>query len=190
MEKILDTQTRFLSESSQTGFQSRSQGRPKAFDPERLRCSAIIAASLGTCQISVHRKEQYNRVYPQTWTANRQPIVKGILQRANPEKAEAVFGPTVYVMVDLDGQRNKALVDSRSNVNVLSEKAYSQYEQRSKLRPFREQVLSGTNDPFEIFGVFTGKKNVRHRGLSESPSPGDPKHRRAFDTWNPGDGGE
>ena len=38
----------------------------KAFDPERLRCSAIIAASLGTCQISVHRKEQYNRVCPQT----------------------------------------------------------------------------------------------------------------------------
>ena len=36
----------------------------KAFDPERLRCSAIIAASLGTCQISVHRKEQYNRAYP------------------------------------------------------------------------------------------------------------------------------
>ena len=40
----------------------------KAFDPERLRCSAIIAESLGTFQIGVYRKEQYNRVYPQTWT--------------------------------------------------------------------------------------------------------------------------
>ena len=96
---------------------------------------------------------------------NRQPVVKSILQRANPEKkssikkvqSEAVFEPTVYVMVDLDGQKNKALVDTGSNVNILSEKAYSQYEQRSKLRPFREQVLSATNDPFEILGVFTGE---------------------------------
>ena len=68
MEKIPETQTRFLSESGQPRFQSRSPENRKAFNPERLRCSAIIAASSGTCQISVHRKEQYNRVYPQTWT--------------------------------------------------------------------------------------------------------------------------
>ena len=43
-------------------------------------------------------------------------------------KAEAVFRPTVYVMVDIDGQKHKALVDTGSNVNNLSEKAYSQYE--------------------------------------------------------------
>ena len=49
-------------------------------------------------------------------------------------------------------------MDTGSNVNILSEKAYSQYEQRSKLLPFREQVLSATNDPFEILGVFTGEK--------------------------------
>ena len=61
-------------------------------------------------------------------------------------------------MVDLDGRKQKRLVDTGSNVNILSEKFYSQYEQRSKLRPFREQVLSATNDPFEILGVFTGKK--------------------------------
>ena len=33
MEKILETQTRFLSESSQPGFQSRSPGRPDGFRP-------------------------------------------------------------------------------------------------------------------------------------------------------------
>ena len=60
-------------------------------------------------------------------------------------------------MVDLDGQKLKTLLDSGSNVNILSEKTYSQYEQRSKLRPFREQFLSTTNDPFEILGVFTGE---------------------------------
>ena len=48
-------------------------------------------------------------------------------------------------------------MDTGSNVNILSEKAYSQYEQRSKLRPFREQVLSVTNDPLETLGVFTGE---------------------------------
>ena len=96
---------------------------------------------------------------------DRQPIVKSVLQRADSEQvssinkvqAEAVLGPTVYVMVDLGGQKHKALVDTGSNVNILSEKTYSQYEQRSKLRPFREQVLSATNDPFEILGVFTGE---------------------------------
>ena len=95
---------------------------------------------------------------------DRQPIVKSILQRANLEQVssinkvvEAVFGPTVYVIVDPDGRKHKALEDTGSNVNILSEKAYSQYEQRSKLRPFREQVLSATNDPCEILGVFTGK---------------------------------
>ena len=96
---------------------------------------------------------------------DRQPIAKSILKRANSEQvssinkvqAEAVFGPTVYVMVDLDGQKHKALVDTGSNVNILSEKAYSQYEQRSELRPFREQVFSATNDPFEIIGVFSGE---------------------------------
>ena len=75
----------------------------------------------------------------------------------NKVQAEAVFGPTVYVMVDLDERKHKALADTGSNVNNLSEKAYSQYEQRSKLRPFREQVLSATNDPFEIPGVFFGE---------------------------------
>ena len=87
----------------------------RAFDPERLRCSAIIAKNLDT---------------------DKQPIVKSILQRVNPEQvssinkvqAEAVFGTTVYVMVDLDGQKHKALVDTGSKVNLLSEKAYSQYE--------------------------------------------------------------
>ena len=102
---------------------------------------------------------------PANLDTDRQPIVKSILQRANSEQvssinkvqAEAVFGPTVYVMADLDGQKHKALVDTGSNVNILSEKVYSQYEQRSKLRPFREQVLSATNDPFEILGVFNGE---------------------------------
>ena len=56
--------------------------------------------------------------------------MKNFLQRANPEQvsiinksqAEAVFGPTVYVMVDLDGQKQKALVKTGINVNILSKK--------------------------------------------------------------------
>ena len=79
------------------------------------------------------------------------------MSSVNKVQVEAVFGPTVYVMVDLDGRNHKALVDTGSNVNTLSEKGYSQYEQRSKLRPFREQALSATNDPFEILGVLTGE---------------------------------
>ena len=62
------------------------------------------------------------------------------------------------MMVDLDGQKHKALVNTGSNVIILSDKAYSQYEQRSKHRHFREQVPSASNDPSEILGVFTGEK--------------------------------
>ena len=114
----------------------------KALDPERLQTiQPGISGNLDT---------------------DRQPVVKSILQRANSEQvssinkdqAEAVFGPIVYVKVDLDGRKHKVLVATASNVNILSEKAYSQYEQRSKLRPI---VLSATNDPFEILGVFTGE---------------------------------
>ena len=75
----------------------------------------------------------------------------------NKVQAEAVFEPTFYVMVDLDGQKHKALFDTGRKVNILSEKAYSQYEQRSKLRLFRKKVFSATNDHFEILGVFTGE---------------------------------
>ena len=42
----------------------------------------------------------------------------------NKVQAEAVFGPTVYMMVALNGQKHKALVNTGSNVNILSEKFF------------------------------------------------------------------
>ena len=68
MEKILETKQDFYPNQVNPDFRVEVREDRKAFDPERLRCSAIIAASLGTCPIIAHRKEQYNRVYPQTWT--------------------------------------------------------------------------------------------------------------------------
>ena len=47
-------------------------------------------------------------------------------------------------------------MDTGSNVNILSEEAYKQYSPKMELRPFHEQVLSATNDPFWILGMFTG----------------------------------
>ena len=133
-----------------------------AFDPERLRCSARIARVWALVK-SVSKEIQ--PFISANLDTDRQPIVKSFLQRANPEQvssinkvqAEAVFGLTVYVMVDLDGRKHKALVDTGSNVKFLSEKAYLQHEQSSKLRPFREQIPPATNDPFEILVVFTGE---------------------------------
>ena len=165
MEKILENQTIFLSESSQPKFQSRSPGRPEGF---RTRTSAMQCYN---CRDFGHLSNQcpQNGTIQPGISANldtdRQPIVKSILQRANSEQvssinkvqAEAVFGPTVYVMVDFDGRKHKALVDTGSNVYIPSEKTCSKYEQRSKLRPFREQVLFATNNPFKILGVFTGE---------------------------------
>ena len=165
MEKILETQTRFLSESSQPRFQSRSPGRPEGFRPRTSAMQCYNCREFGHLSNQCPQKGKIQPGISANLETDRQPIVKSILQRANSEQVssinkvqtKAVFGPTVYVMVDLDGRKHKTLVDTGSNVNILSEKTYSQYEQRSKLRPFREQVLSATNDPFEILGVFTGE---------------------------------
>ena len=165
MEKILETQTRFLSESSPPRFQSRSPGRPEGFRPRTSSMQCYYCRKFGHLSNQCPQKGTIQPGISANLDTDRQPIVKSILQRANSEQvssinkvqAEAVFGPTVYVMVDLDGQEHKALVDTEINVNILSENTYSQYEQRSKLRPFREQVLSATNDPFETLGVFTGE---------------------------------
>ena len=91
--------------------------------------------------------------YNRKLDTDREPIVKSILQRANSEQvssinkvqAEAVFGPTVYVMVDLDGQKHKALVDTGSNVNILSEKTYSTNSvpnsDHSEYKLFRQSMI-------------------------------------------------
>ena len=165
MEKILETRTRFLSESSQPRFQSRSQGRPESFQPRTSAMQCYNCREFGHLSNQCPQKGIIQPGISANLNTERQPIVKSILQRTNSEQvssinkvqAEVVFGPTVYVMVDLDERKQKALEDTGSNVNILSEKAYSQYEQHSELRPFREQVLSATNDPFEILGVFTGE---------------------------------
>ena len=165
MEKILETQTRFLSESSQPRFQSRSPGRPEGFRRRTSPMQCYNCREFGHLSNQCPQKGTIQTGISANLDTDRQPIVKSILQRANPEQVssinkfqdEAVFGPTVYVMIDLDGEKHKALVDTGSNVNILSETTYSQYEQRSKLRPFQEKVLSATNDPFEILGVFTGE---------------------------------
>ena len=36
-------------------------------------------------------------------------------------------------------------------------KCHSQFEQRSKFRPFRKQILSATHDRYKILGVFTAE---------------------------------
>ena len=95
----------------------------------------------------------YIRKLGHRYTTNRKKNFTESELRASEQYQQSskfsVFGPTVYVMVDLDGQKHKTL--------VLLKKAYSQYEQRSKLRPFRERVLSATVDPFEVLGIFTGE---------------------------------
>ena len=164
-EKFLQTQTRFLSETSQPRFQSRGTGRPEGVRPRTSAMQCYYCREFGHLSNQCPQKGTIQPGISANLDTDRQPIVKTILQRANSEQvssinkvqAEAVFGPTVYVMVDLDGQKHKALVDTGSNVNILSEDAYSQYDQRSKLRPFRDQVFSATNDAFEILGVFTGE---------------------------------
>ena len=68
MEKVLETQTRLLSESSQPRFQSKSPGRPEGFRPRTSAMQCYDCREFGHLSNQFHRKEQYNRVYPQTCT--------------------------------------------------------------------------------------------------------------------------
>ncbi|XP_075263321.1 uncharacterized protein LOC142354850 [Convolutriloba macropyga] len=137
MEKILETQARFLSESSQSRFQSTIPGRAEGFRPRTSAMQCYNCREFGHLSNQCPQKGTIQPGISANLDTDRQPIVKSILQRANSEQvssinkvqAEAVFGPTVYVM----------------------------YEQRSKLGPFREEALSANNIPFEILGVFTGE---------------------------------
>ena len=127
MEKILETQTRFLSESSQPRFQSRSPGIPEGFQSGTSAMQCYNCREFGHLSNQCPQKTRKQPGNSANLDSDRQPIVKSILQRANSEQvssinkvqAEAVYGPTVYVMVDLDGRKHKALVDTGSNVNIL-----------------------------------------------------------------------
>ena len=133
MEKILETQARFLSESSQSRFQSTIPGRAEGFRPRTSAMQCYNCREFGHLSNQCPQKGTIQPGISANLDTDRQPIVKSILQRANSEQvssinkvqAEAVFGPTVYVMVDLDGRKYKALVDTGSNVYILSEEAYS-----------------------------------------------------------------
>ena len=170
MEKSLETQSKFLSESSQPRFQSRSPRGPEGFRPRTSAMQCYNCRQFGHLSKQCPQKGTIQTCITANLDTDRQPIVKSTLQRAHSEQVisinkvqdEAVFGPTVYVMVDLDGQKHRTSVDTGSNVNILSEKTYSQYEQGSKLRLLREQVFSAKNDlcgcPLSCrLGVFTGE---------------------------------
>ena len=127
MEKVLETQTRFLSESSQPRFQSRSPGRPEGFRPRTPAMQCYNCREFGQLSNQCPQKGTIQPGISANLGTDRQSIVKSILQRANSEQVrsidkvqtEAVFGPKFYAMVDLDGQKHKALVDTGSNVDIL-----------------------------------------------------------------------
>ena len=133
METILETQTKILSDSSQSRFQSRSPGIPEGFRPRTSAMQCYNCREFGHLSNQCPQKGTMQPGISANLDTDRQPIVKSILQRAKSEQvssinkvqAEALFGPTVYVMVDLDGRKHKALVDTGSNVNILSEKTDS-----------------------------------------------------------------
>ena len=65
------------------------QDNLNAFSPQGLQCSVIIAEKLSTCKISVQRKEQNNRVYPQTQTPIDNPSWN-VFYRARTQNKTAV----------------------------------------------------------------------------------------------------
>ena len=75
---------------------------------------------------------------------------------ASIEATKGNFGPTVYVDAKLNRKVHRALLDTGSNVNIMSERAYKLYSPPMLLNDFNYTVLSATNDPFRILGKFTG----------------------------------
>ena len=63
MEKILETQTRLLTESTPSRLQSRSPGRQESFRPKTSTMQCYNCREFGHLPINALKKEQNNRVF-------------------------------------------------------------------------------------------------------------------------------
>ena len=160
MERLLDTQNRFLTESLPPGRISRSPARVD----RNTNVQCYHCQDWGHFANKCPRKNESSKKSNNAITDN-QPVVKMILQRAQRqtnfnnasiEATKGIFGPTVYVDAKLNGKVHRALLETGSNVNIMSERAYKHYSPPMLPNDFNDTVLSATNDPFRILGKFTG----------------------------------
>ena len=112
MEKVLETQTRFLSESSQPRFQSRSSCRTDGFRPSTSAMQCYNCREFGRLSNQSPQKGTIQPGISTNLDTDRQPIVKSCLQKANPEQVSSINKnqPTVYV-VDLQSTWTYSLRD-------------------------------------------------------------------------------
>ena len=96
------------------------------------------------------------------------------INSAGIKNKSGIFGPTVCVDVKLNGMLHKALLDTRSNMNIISEQTYKLYAPPMLLSDFHHTVLSAINNPFRIkgkihwnFGICSGYG--RWNGLLRQP---------------------
>ena len=76
MEKVLETQTIFPSESSQTRYQSRSLGRRERFSPRTSAMQCYNCRKFGHLSNQCPQKETIHPGISANLDTNRQPIVK------------------------------------------------------------------------------------------------------------------
>ena len=88
MEKILETQTRFLSESSQLRFQSRSPGRPEGFRPRTSAMQCYNCREFGHLSNQRPQKETIQPGISANLDTDRQPIVKNHFTESEPRTSE------------------------------------------------------------------------------------------------------
>ena len=126
MEKILDTQSLFLTEIAPAPRASR---RPARVDRNR-NVPWYLGQDWGhfasRCpKRSTTPKRQQDR------NVETQPVVKMIMQRtkrheifnsASIENSSGIFGSTVYVDAKLNGKMHRALLDTGSIVNIILNK--------------------------------------------------------------------
>ena len=140
MEKILETRPGFHQNQVNSYLRVEVWEDVKSSGSERVQRNAIIGEFRHLSNQCSQKQTNQPSISANSDTG-RQATVKNMVQPADPKQesninrvqAEAVFGHTVYVKVELDRQKHKALMDTGSNVNILSEKTYSQCEKRSKL---------------------------------------------------------
>ena len=101
MEKILETQTRFLSESSQPRFQSGSPGRTEGFRPRTSVMQCYNCREFGNLSNQCPQKGTIQPAISANLDTDKQPIVNSILQRANPEQASSINKVQAEAVLDL-----------------------------------------------------------------------------------------
>ena len=185
MEWILDKESRFLTELAPAPRASHSPARVdrnsnvQCYHCQDWRHFATRCPKRSTApednKIEASKHSQLIR-----WSCREQNDMNPLTVQVS-RMLVAFLRPTVYVDAKLNGKIYRALLDTGSNVNIISEQTYKFYSPPMLLSDFHDKVLSATNNSFRIRGKFAGILAFGPGMVVQTEFFCHPGHRRTVD---------